>query len=177
MSGSGEWEDGDHEARWRKPESARDVGEVKPIPKGAFRIVKPLMRAFSAFNVWAYRKSGGRVLGTFQGAPVCLVTMTGCRTGKERTIPLIHLAHGDDVLLVASQGGTDFHPIWYRNIMANPDIVVQDGKRIRAMRARRATDDEKRELWAHINSIYRDFDEYQERTQRNIPVLICSPVD
>jgi deazaflavin-dependent oxidoreductase (nitroreductase family) len=166
----GEWE-GEWEAEWERPARSSDVN----VAPSNIRVVRPLMKAWSAFNVWVYRWSGGRLLGTFQGAPVCLVTMTGRRTGKIRTIPLIYLPHGDNVILVASQGGLDTNPVWYRNLVANPEVKIQDKTRRRKLRARRATDKEKRDLWPHILSIYKDFDAYQQRTPRNIPVIICSP--
>lgn len=166
-----QWSDTD----WEKPAGIGGAGDVRAIPKSSILIIRPLMKAWSAFNVWVYRLSAGRLLGSFLGAPVCLVTMTGRKTGKIRTIPLIYLPHDDDVILVASQGGMDTHPVWYHNLVANPEVEVQDGARRRKLLARRASDQEKRELWPHILSIYKDFAGYQERTSRNIPVFICSP--
>lgn len=162
--------------KWKKPEDIPPLEGVQPFPEAALRIVKPIMKWFSRFNVQIYQLTGGRVLGSFNGSRCCLVTMTGRKSGKKRTIPLIHLPHGDDVILVASQGGMDVHPIWYRNLLAHPDIEIQEGSIKRKMRARRATDEEKRELWPHLLTFYKDFDEYQTRTDRNIPVMICTPV-
>lgn len=169
------WSDTDWEGEWVKPVRSGDVGVVRAIPKSSIPIIRPIMKAWSAFNVWVYRLSAGRLFGSFLGAPVCLVTMTGRKTGKVRTIPLIYLPHQDEVILVASQGGMDVHPVWYYNLVANPEVEVQDRARRRKLVARRASDQEKRELWPHILSIYKDFDAYQERTLRNIPVIICSP--
>ncbi len=169
------WRDADWEGHWERPAPSEPSDEVQAIPKSNVRVIRPLMKAWSAFNVFIYRLSAGRLLGSFMGAPVCLVTMTGCKTGKIRTIPLIYLPHGEDVILVASQGGLDTNPIWYRNLIANPDVQIQDRARKRILRARRASDEEKRDLWPHILGIYKDFDAYQHRTARNIPVLICTP--
>lgn len=148
-----------------------------PITPGAAKLVKPIMKVMSRLNVWVYRSSNGRVFGKFpgdSGADICLVSMTGKKSGKEITIPLIHLPHGDDVILVASQGGMEKHPAWYYSVSANPDLRIQFRDQVRDMRARRATDEEKRALWPHLCSIYPDFEEYQARTDRNIPVFICS---
>ena len=149
----------------------------KPITARQAKMIRPLMKAFSKFNVWVYRMSNGKMLGTMQGAPVCLVTMTGRKSGKERTLPLIHIRRGDDVILIASQGGMAKNPVWYYNIAANPDIVVQTGGDVRRMRARQASDAEKEEIWPLAVDTYKDFDIYQARTERNIPVFICEPVN
>ncbi len=150
---------------------------VKPITEGQARIVKPIMRVMSKLNVWVYRASNGNVGGTFPGgAPVCLVTMTGRKSGRRLTIPLIYLPHGDDVILVASQGGMAKHPVWYLNLQANPEVEVQWKGDVRSMVARQATDEEKQALWPDLLKVYPDFDDYQARTDRNIPVMICSPV-
>jgi len=157
---------------------ARARGDVQPIPESAMKWVKPVMRWMSKANVFVYEATNGKVWGKFPGgAPVCLVTMTGAKSGKTRTIPLIYLPHGEDVILVASQGGMEKHPIWYYNIKANPALEIQDGGRKRKMLARRADDAEKKALWPHIVSIYPDFEDYQARTDRNIPMFVCSPAE
>ena len=150
--------------------------DVKPIPEGAVPIVRRVTKWMSRANVWVYRKTDGRIGGRFLGgAPVCLVTYTGRRSGKKLTTPLIHIPHGDGILLVASQGGLDKHPLWYLNMRANPDIEVNEFGTVRAMRARQATPEEKLALWPVARDVYPDFDEYQARTDRDIPVMICTP--
>jgi deazaflavin-dependent oxidoreductase (nitroreductase family) len=127
-------------------------------------------------NVWAYRLTGGRLGGTFlRGAPICLVTTTGKRSGQLRTVALLYLPDGDDVVLVASKGGMSKSPAWYFNMTTNPACEVQIGSATRRMRARRATDAEKAALWPRLVAMYRDYDDYQARTTRNIPVMILSP--
>jgi len=84
------------------------------------------------------------------------------------------LAAGDDVVLVASKGGMSHHPAWYHNMMANPDVEVEIRGTTRRMRARQATDAEKAALWPQLVAMYRDYDTYQARTTRNIPVVILS---
>ena len=151
--------------------------EVDPIPAKIVPFVRKVMKVASRFNVWIYEKTDGKVGGKFVvgGAPVCLVTMIGKKTGMRRTTPLIHIPHGDDILLVASQGGLETHPLWYGNIKANPEIEVNAFGNVRKMRAREASPGEKLALWPIVRGVHPDFDEYQARTDRDIPVLICSP--
>jgi deazaflavin-dependent oxidoreductase (nitroreductase family) len=99
------------------------------------------------------------------------------RSGKTRRIALIHLPHGENKLLVASQGGMSKSPFWYYNIVTHPDIQIMADGQEKTCRARRVSDDEKAGLWSHLCAIYPDFDEYQARTDRNIPVFCCEPVD
>ncbi len=140
------------------------------------RIANPIIRLMTAANVWAYRLTGGRIGGKFlRGAPVCLVTTTGKRSGQPRTVALLYLPDGADVVLVASKGGMAKSPAWYHNMMANPAVAVQIGATTRQMRARRASAPEKAALWPRLVAMYRDFDDYQARTTRNIPVVILSP--
>ena len=147
----------------------------KPLSGGQVKMIKALVRPMSALNVFMYRISGGKIMGTFGGGPVCLVTMTGRKSGKTRVIPLMYNARGDDVILVASRAGTPTSPAWYHNLMANPDVEIQVGKDKRTYHVRQASDEEKAELWPLVVENYKDFDMYQNRTERNIPVLICSP--
>lgn len=135
-----------------------------------------VVNAMTAVNVWLYRLTAGRLGARFlRGAPVCLVTTTGKRSGERRQIALIYLQSGDDVVVVASKGGMSHHPAWYHNMMADPGVEVQIGTTSRAMRARRASTEEKRALWPRMVAIYPDYDDYQARTSRDIPVMILSP--
>ncbi|MDV8002488.1 nitroreductase family deazaflavin-dependent oxidoreductase [Rhodococcus sp. IEGM 1408] len=138
----------------------------------------------SKVNTWTYRVSGGRVGGSWRvgsalraPVPVCLVTTTGRKTGEPRTVPLLHLPDGDRVLLVASQGGLPSHPQWYRNVLADPNVTVQVGRRSRTMTAREASPQERAELWPELVQRYSDFASYQSNTSRVIPVVICEPRD
>jgi len=140
------------------------------------RLATVVIRLMTTLNVWAYRLSGGRLGGTFlRGAPVCLVTAVGRQSGVRRTVALLYLAAGDDLLLVASKGGMSHSPAWYHNMMANPDVEVEIGSVKRAMRARRASRAEKAALWPGLVAMYPDYDAYQARTTRDIPVVILSP--
>lgn len=107
--------------------------------------------------------------------PVCLLTHTGRRPGKEFTTPLLFLRDGDDVVVVASQGGLPTHPQWYRNVVATPEVVVQVRGDVRRMAARTADPAERAALWPRLVELYADFETYQAWTDREIPVVVCSP--
>jgi deazaflavin-dependent oxidoreductase (nitroreductase family) len=107
-----------------------------------------------------------------RGAPILLLTTTGRKSGRKITKPLIYQPHGDDYLVVASKGGAPRPPEWYLNLEANPEVEVQvRGDRFKA-RARAATPAEKPDLWQLMVSVWPDYDEYQKRTDRQIPVVI-----
>lgn len=151
--------------------------DVRPIKDSQVPILRFIMRWVTRLNVAVFRLSRGRLMSRFIGGyPVCIVTMTGARSRKRRRVALIHLPHGDNKLLVASQGGMNSNPVWYHNIVAHPDIQIMVGGEEKAYRARRVSDEEKAALWPHLLSLYPDFDEYQARTDRNIPVFTCEPV-
>ncbi len=136
---------------------------------------KRVIRFFTGLNVLIYRLSGGRLMNRLEGAPICLVTMTGRKSGKKKTIALMYTAHGEDVLLVASLGGAPQHPVWYHNLKAQPQIEIQVGRVRRQMLAREATPEEKRALWPVVVANYKSFAAYQQRTTRDIPLFICAP--
>ncbi|MEP1472017.1 MAG: nitroreductase family deazaflavin-dependent oxidoreductase [Halieaceae bacterium] len=150
-----------------------DVAEIKDsqVPTIQF-----FMRWATRLQVAVFRMSKGKLMNKFIGGyPVCVVDTHGAKSGKLRRIALIHLPHGENKLLVASQGGMPGNPAWYYNVAANPDIrIMVDGEE-KAYRARRISDEEKAELWPHLLTLYPDFDEYQARTDRNIPVFSCEP--
>lgn len=107
-----------------------------------------------------------------RGAPVLLLTTTGRKSGRKIIKPLIYQPYGDDYLVVASRGGAPRHPEWYLNLEANPEVEVQvRGDRFKA-RARTATPEEKPDLWRRMVAVWPDYDQYQKRTDRPIPVVI-----
>ena len=141
-----------------------------------------VIKVMSWVNTRAYRVSGGRLGGSWRvgsalraPVPVCLLTTTGRKSGEPRTVPLLHFPDGDRVLLVASQGGLPKHPQWYLNVLADPAVTVQVGRRRRSMTAREATPAERAELWPKLVERYADFADYQANTSRVIPVIICEP--
>ncbi len=133
---------------------------------------KPLLRTMSALNTWIYRRSGGKLMGCFpSGAPVCLLTTRGRKSGQNRTVPLLYLKDGDDWVMVASQGGAPQHPGWYLNLEADPNAEMEIGAERFAVHARRVGDEEKAKLWPRLVAIYPPYDKYQRRTSRSIPVV------
>lgn len=147
----------------------------RPVSDAQMRYLKPLVKAFSRFHVWLYKQSGGRLFGRLQGTEICIVRMTGARSGAVREFPLMYIPHGDDVLLVASFAGAPRHPVWYHNLVKHPEIEVIVGGVARRMIARLADAAEKAERWPHCCTAYPDFRRYQARTVRDIPVFICAP--
>jgi deazaflavin-dependent oxidoreductase (nitroreductase family) len=132
--------------------------------------------------VWLYRRTGGRVGGTWRiGAgfrnpvPICLLEHRGRRTGKLRTTPLVYLEDGDRIVVVASQAGRPEHPMWYLNLLADPEVTVQVGRRRRPMHARVVDDVERALLWPRLVALYADYDSYQSWTDRVIPVVVLEP--
>lgn len=138
--------------------------------------ILPYLKVFSSLNEKVYRWTGGRVLGKLNGHDVCLVTMTGAKSGKKRVIPLMHVPYKDGVIIVASQGGAPKNPVWFNNLVAHPDIEVQYKNNKMKLRARRADSEEKQAVWPVCCEHYPDYDIYQNRTGRDIPVFICEPV-
>jgi len=150
--------------------------EVKPIPEKWNGAIRAVMKVYTRLNVAVYRVSGGRLMNRFpNGSPICLVTMTGRKSGKKRTIPLIYVPNGKDVILVASQGGMSTNPLWYYNIRANPEVGITAEGETRRMIAHEASTKEKAAVWPVAVKAYPDFEDYQARTTRNIPVFICKP--
>ena len=120
--------------------------------------------------------TGGKVGGKVMGMPVVVLHHTGRTSGKARTSMLTApIVDGDTVVLVASWGGDDRHPQWYRNITANPDVEIELHGQRRPMRARTASEGEKAGLWPRVVSAYKGYAGYQEKTEREIPLVILEP--
>ncbi|MBO6557420.1 MAG: nitroreductase family deazaflavin-dependent oxidoreductase [Pseudomonadales bacterium] len=133
-----------------------------------------LLKLATKINVFVYKNSGGRLMNKLAGMPILLVEMTGAKSGRTITIPLMYVPHGDGFVLVASQGGAPTHPIWFHNLVKHPQIrVTYDGKTT-PMTAKLASDEEKAEVWPTCCEYYPPYQEYQDRTDRNIPVFICA---
>ena len=153
-------------------------------PKGLDSdLTRSIIKAMAVGNVWLYRRTGGRVGGKWRiGAgfrkpvPICLLEHRGRKTGKLRTTPLVYLEEGERIVVVASQAGRPEHPMWYLNLLADPDVTVQIRDRRRAMRARVAEPEERAALWPRLVELYADYDSYQSWTDRVIPVVVLEPV-
>ncbi|HEX7521672.1 MAG TPA: nitroreductase family deazaflavin-dependent oxidoreductase [Acidimicrobiia bacterium] len=132
------------------------------------------MKVFTRFHNFWYKVLGGRVVGRWGKAPMLLLTTTGRKTGKARTTPLLYLPDGDDLVVVASWGGDDRHPLWYLNLQAEPHVEVQVGSEKQARVARTATKAEKARIWPELVAVYKQYDDYQKRTEREIPLVMLS---
>jgi deazaflavin-dependent oxidoreductase (nitroreductase family) len=158
-------------------------GRVKTKPKGLDSpSTVSVIKALSTANTWLYRKTGGRIGKTWRigsalrkGVPICLLTTTGRKSGRPRTVPLCYLADGERVVLVASQGGLPDDPQWYKNLVADPAVEVQVGTTHRRMTARTAGPGERDDLWPRLVELYADYASYQTWTKRTIPVVVCEP--
>jgi deazaflavin-dependent oxidoreductase (nitroreductase family) len=132
---------------------------------------------FGQEHVDRYRATdGGEGYSWQKGTTILLLTTRGRKTGAERTTPLIFERNDDDYLIVASRGGTDAPPAWYVNLQADPEVQVQVRGDVFKARARDATPQEKPELWRKMAAVWPDYDEYQKRTERDIPVVILERV-
>lgn len=126
-------------------------------------------------HVRRYRETGGEVGYLWNGAPTLLLTTVGRQSGAPRTSALIFARDGDDYLVVASMGGAPQHPGWYRNLVANPEAEIQVCADRIPVVARTASDDEKPRLWPIVTEVWPNYDVYQTRTDRVIPVVVLSP--
>ena len=133
-----------------------------------------LARYVTDMHMALYRLTGGWV-GGWIGVPILLLTTKGRKSGKRRTHPLTYLTTADGYALVASYAGSDRHPDWYLNIEADPMVEVQVGPVRKRMRARTASPERRAELWPRMVALYRDYEAYQQRTQREIPVVELLP--
>ncbi len=128
-----------------------------------------------AKQVDQYESSGGTTGLTLQGKPVVVVTMRGHKSGKVRKAALMKVEHDGDYALVASKGGDPAHPGWYHNIVADPDVTLQDGTLVQDMRAREVDGAERDEWWARAVDAWPDYANYQRKTDRTIPVFVLEP--
>jgi deazaflavin-dependent oxidoreductase (nitroreductase family) len=134
-----------------------------------------LANAMVNANVALYRRTNGRMGNTVKGAPVLLLDHVGRKSGNRRTAPVLYMLDGDDVVIVASRGGSDATPAWWLNLQANAVTEVQIGAERRRVTARQATREEKDKLWPRLLEMFPDYGVYQTRTAREIPVVILSP--
>jgi deazaflavin-dependent oxidoreductase (nitroreductase family) len=128
-----------------------------------------------ADHVERYLATNGEDGAVWEGAPIIILTTTGRKSGKLRRTPLIRVKDGDDYLVVASMGGAPTHPVWYLNMVANPDVTIQDRAEVHELRARVAEGEERARRWATAAAVWPDYDEYVTKTDRQIPLVICEP--
>ena len=132
----------------------------------------PSPAKWAADQVALYESTGGAEGNTLMGKPVVILTTTGRKTGAIRKSPLMRVEHDGTYAVVASVGGAPQHPKWYGNLIANPDVRLQDGADVHEMHAREVAGDEKAEWWARAVEVWPAYDDYQAKTERSIPVLV-----
>jgi len=126
-------------------------------------------------QVRQYEATGGKEGAELEGKPTVILTTRGRRTGKIRKTPLMRVEHDGGYAVVASMGGAPKNPVWFLNVLGDPDVTLQDGERVMDLRARVATPDEKRAWWPHAVAAWPDYDKYQAATDRDIPVVLFDP--
>jgi proline iminopeptidase len=131
---------------------------------------------FGEEHVRRYRETGGAIGHDWrEGSTVLLLTTTGRTSGELRTTPLIYAEDGDHYVIVASKGGAPEHPGWYLNLEKTPEVELQVRDRVFPARARTAEGEERARLWRKANEVWSHYDEYQEQTDREIPVVVLEP--
>ncbi|CAN5157473.1 nitroreductase family deazaflavin-dependent oxidoreductase [soil metagenome] len=126
-------------------------------------------------HIQNYVESGGKKGHIWNGAPTLLLTTRGRKTGKLRRIALIYGQDGDSYIVVGSVGGAHKHPMWYLNLRDDPEVEIQVGNQVMKARARTASPAERIRLWPKMAEIWPDYDKYQQRTRREIPIVIIDP--
>ncbi|MBJ8341703.1 nitroreductase family deazaflavin-dependent oxidoreductase [Antrihabitans sp. YC3-6] len=121
-----------------------------------------------------FEQSGGTKANTLQGVPIILLTTKGAKSGKLRKTPLMRVEHEGEYAVVASLGGAPKHPVWYHNIVAEPLVELQDGPTKRDYNAREVHGDEKATWWERAAEVWPDYNEYQKKTDREIPIFVLS---
>jgi deazaflavin-dependent oxidoreductase (nitroreductase family) len=127
-------------------------------------------------QVTLYESSGGTKGTTLRGLPVIVITSRGARSGKVRKTPVMRVEYDGKYIAVASQGGAPKHPVWYFNLVAHPEVEVQDGPIKRDMTARELSGDEKAVWWERAVAAFPNYADYQRKTDREIPVFLLEPL-
>jgi deazaflavin-dependent oxidoreductase (nitroreductase family) len=138
------------------------------------RITPSTIRLIGRLHAWLWKLAGGKLGDAFGRAPFMLLTTKGRKTGCLRATPVLYLQDGADLIVVASFGGNDRHPAWYLNLQWCPEAEVMVKGERRRLLAHRVSPEEKELIWARLVERYPNFDVYQQRTSREIPLLRLS---
>lgn len=130
---------------------------------------------FGDAQVAAFEASDGAEANTLRGVPIIVLTTSGAHSGAERKVALMRVEHDGSYAAVASKGGAPEHPAWYGNLVAHPQVWLQDGAQRRRYDAHTATGAERDEWWARAVAVWPDYDDYQTKTDRVIPVVVLTP--
>ena len=142
----------------------------------ALRVAYPIQRAAYRVHDWAFRRSGGRIGRLFVRRPCLVLTTTGRRSGRPRTVVLVYVADGDRWIVVASNMGSHHAPAWLANLRADPAATVTVGGRAIPVMAREATEAEHDALWPRVDRAnYGQYGRYQAIAARKIPLVILEP--
>jgi len=133
------------------------------------------MKVRSAIHRLCYRLTGGAIGGGSAGMPILLLTTTGRKTGRRRTTPLLYVTDGENIVVVASNGGRPRHSQWWLNLEKNPEAEVQVRNEKRRVKAEEATGVERERLWRLVVGMYHGYEEFQRATTRKIPVVVLRP--
>lgn len=137
---------------------------------------RKIFNRLAGAHVAFYKLTGGRLLlGPLGASKTVLVDHVGRKSGTRRTSPLLYLADGEDVVIVASKGGSHKHPAWWLNLRDMDETDIQIGSERRRVTVRQATAEEKARLWPQLVEIWSSYEGYQERSDRDIPLAILSP--
>ena len=160
----------------------RDVREPKDRREGVASVARPWhprgMPDYSLFgdeHIRQYEATGGKVGHDWNGAHCLILHTTGRKSGATRKFPLIYGRDGDDYVVVASKGGAPDNPGWYRNLLAHPDVEIQVRDTVLPVRAHTASAADKQRVWPTMTAQWPDYDSYQAKTKRDIPVVLLSP--
>jgi deazaflavin-dependent oxidoreductase (nitroreductase family) len=137
------------------------------------RFLALVLKYFARAHIWVYQRTDGRLGARLLWFPVALLTTTGRKTGRPRITATLYLRDGDRVILPASFGGRDRHPMWYRNLKANPKVHIQVRNEQFDLQARDATAEERATYWPRLTRIYPPYKRYREAADRVIPLVVC----
>ena len=135
-----------------------------------------MLKLFINMAVFLYKVTNGAVGGSMLGLPVLLLTSTGRKSGQSRTVPLGFLKDGATYVVIASNGGNPRHPAWFFNLQSNPEATIQVKNTQLKVRAEQANLEQRRQLWARLVEASPNYAKYQQRANREIPVMILSPL-
>src|SRR6185503_12927915 len=148
------------------------INDKEVVGRRSSKLSTALQNALTTIHTFIYSSTNGAIGGRMVNCPVLLLTTKGRKTNKQRTVPLLYLADGDNVVLVASNGGATKHPTWWLNLQSNPEAQIQLRGIKRRVRAEESNADEKQRLWPMLTAMYPGYKRYQEITNRDIPVVI-----
>jgi len=136
---------------------------------------KWITKQFMRSQVYLYRRSGGKILGTIGGMPLLLLTSVGRKSGEQHVTPVMYIRDGESYIVTASNSGAEKNPAWFWNLKAHPQTTIEVGDKTLSVTARQASPDEKARLWAQLVQQAPNFENYKKKTTRDIPMVILRP--